>query len=511
MHARSETSEENDSNQVQQFPFVLTSPAHHGLRIVAANQLAIQMGITTGIRFTDATARVPHLQSAPLNKDADRRALQKLALWFQRYSPAIMMTASDELMLDVTGCLHLFGGEECLLANMKKRLVTTGFSSRIALAGTQGAAHAFAHYHPASELSPFIVSSDNTQDELSPLPIASLRLEENTQQLLRRFGLNTQGHLFSLNRASLEQRFHSAEQSEDVLKRLDQVLGRRSEPFVPLQAVPEFFARLPCVEPLIHRDGIQEGLRRLLGTLSADLGQAGKGAYRFVFRTYRVDNTAQDITVSSARPTRDPNHIMRLFEEKLDGINPGFGIELLTLDALRLEKFGDRVQGFTRILQDEGRDEEAVSALADRLSARLGEDRVQVLVPHQSYIPERSEELKSYTGISLPWGEATWFRGGARPLRMLEPPEPVRVMSEVPDGPPKRFVWRHLTRNVCKSEGPERIGREWWLNGAKHHRTRDYYRVEDREGLRYWLFREGLYDDPFDGRSPDWYVHGLFS
>jgi protein ImuB len=536
-------------------PFALIEAGAHGLSIVAANRAARTGGVVPGLGFSDAMARLPRLESEEIDRAGDRLALRRLAGWMGRYSPLVARHGSDGLMLETTGCDHLFGGEDAMAAEISDRLDALGLTARIGLAGTQGAAHALARAAPES---PAILAPGEEHDGLAGLAVSALRLEDASSRLLRRFGLNRIGQLYGVDRRALARRFASREAAEAVVMRLDQALGLRGEPLAPIRPAPAHSARLACPEPLLHREGVWAGLERLLGEACRELAWHGRGARGFRLAAYRSDGSVSCVSVRAARPVRAPGHALRLFGERLDEIDPGFGIDLMVLEAFRPDSMHAGRPVLSAELAGHTLDMHEVSALADRIMARLGEGAVQVAVPQSRHIPEQAERLVSFKGELADW-PARDGAGADRPLRLFARPEPVEVLAEVPDGPPIRFVWRRMARRVARADGPERIAPEWWMEGgtslptpvpvhevatattrperdpspsgaeragaaqpalsATHRaapaqravkRTRDYYRIEDEAGRRYWVFRDGLYGDGRGG-APQWYVHGVFA
>lgn len=500
-----------------QRPFALVEAGAGGMRIVAANGAAQARGVEAGLSLSDACARVPGLASEPIDRESDRAAHLALARWMTRYSPLVSPMQGDPagIWLETTGCDHLFGGERAMAEDISRRLSGFGFSHSIALAPTPGAAAALALAAPAS---PQIASEDTLRDALSPLPVATLRLSAETCQLLARFGLTRIGQLYGVDRKALARRFASREAAEAVLLRLDQALGLRHEALATLRPAPQYSVRLPCAEPLLHTDGVRAGLARLMEDLAGELTSHGCGARGFCLKAYRSDATLATVRIQAARAIRKPSHALRLFEEKLDTLDPGFGIDLMVLDAERVDAMEAGAPALSAALSGGDVDETELAALADRLTARLGANTVQVMVPRESHIPERAEARSAYAGALPDWPDADPARA-QRPLKLFARPEPIDVLAEVPDGPPLNFVWRRVPRRVARADGPERIAPEWWRgagptadlpgpDGPK--RARDYYRIEDEDGRRYWVFRHGLYDDGRGG-PPAWYVHGMFS
>jgi protein ImuB len=507
-------------------PFALIEAGLHGLVLAAVNTAAAAQGLQAGLKFTDAKARVPTLVTAERDRAADAAALHQLADWLARVSPRVALDGEDGVMVETTGCDHLHGGEAAMLAALSPRLLAAGYSHRLALAGTPGAAFALART-AAREAAPVILASGDERAGLADLPVASLRLSAEAATLLRRFGLTRIGQLYGLDRAALARRFQSRETGARVRLRLDQALGLMAEPLVPLRPAPEQVFYLQCPDPVADLAGLTEGLRQLSETLAADLSQFGAGARGFRLTAFRSDGAVSAADVSAARPVRAAAHVQRLFREKLQHIDPGLGIDLLSLEAFRLGAMDLRAAALPGEVGGAALDENALAALADRLTARLGTGVTRIPWPAARHLPEAAETCTVYVGRLAPVA-AVNAQAGPRPQRLFSRPERVDVLAEVPDGPPLRFVWRRVVRTAVRADGPERISPEWWRHVAAPQtetpapacaeagrlrrlpRARDYYRVEDSAGRRYWVFREGLYDDGRGG-SPEWYVHGLFA
>jgi protein ImuB len=514
-------------------PFALVEAGARGVRITAVNAQARAVGIVPGIALADARAGLPGLVSALAEPDHDRAALRKLALWCGRYGPARNVDGDDGLWVDATGVAHLFGGEEALVGDLVRRLANFGITARAGLADTLGAAFALARFATSAACSVCIAPEGRNQAVLALLPVDGLRLAPETILLLRRLGLKRIGQLYGIPRVALARRFRDATTSRRVsgqldtmagavLLRLDQALGRTSEPHRLITEPPVLLARLAFAEPLISADGIESALIRLATDLCAELAAAYKGARLLILSLYLVEGSVAVVRIGTSAPARDPHHIAHLFMEKLDQVDAGFGIDLATLAAVEVEPFGAKQMA----MQEMGSVDTCAAAaeLIDRLSNRLGPQRVIRLVPNESHIPERAEiRISALRGSDLARPAAVPLRARPpRPPMLLSSPEPIRVIAEVPEGPPQRFVWRRVTHRVVRAEGPERIAGEWWralrapapeyaedapLIGSLP--PRDYYRLENEKGAGYWVFRQGLYTSS-DSGLPRWFVHGLF-
>lgn len=493
------------------------------------------MGLTPGLSLADARAQVPALDTTPADPAADVRALTRLARWAGRYTPwtAVDASAPEDagipgagLWLDVTGCAHLFGGEDALLADLSRRLDAAGYTARAGLAATPGAAWALARFSAAKQTSsrpssgPWqAITAGTEKDNLARLPMAALRLPGETTEALARLGLRRIGDLYPLTRASLALRF-----GLESCLRLDQALGDRDEPLSPLSPPPLFQARLNFPEPIGRADDIALALDRLLEALTPSLSRAGKGARRLDFTLFRVDGTTASVSVGTGRATRDAAHLTGLFRDKLNGLDPGFGIETALLAARTVDPLPPGQDILPATTSTEG-PHGNLDRLIDRLANRLGPGGVVALHPRASHLPERAQELgPPDRGKPLP-APTTAPVTAPRPIHLLPQPEPVDALTPAILGPPAAFRWRQRQHRVVHADGPERIAPEWWRDllgpgngpggapdgdpdaGADEAETRDYYRVEDETGARFWLFRTGRL---LPGRAPQWFLHGVF-
>lgn len=497
-------------------PFILYEKSAYGLVVAVANQAARASGIHPGLRLADARATLPELGAKEVDREADKKSLMSLAEWAVRFSPLVALDGDDGLMLETTGCDHLFGGEALMSTELSHRLSAAGYGHRLAFAGTRGAAYALAR-GKAGKDAPAILPSGDEQEGLASLPVSMLRLSDAALTLLRRLGLTQIGQLCEIDRKAIARRFHSREAEDAVCLRLDQVLGHRNEPLEPFRSPPDYTERLPCPEPLTDGSGIHAGLTLLVDKLCKTLSAGGLGAQGFVFRAFRSDGEVASLRVNAALPVRAPDHVLRLFGEKTEGIDPGFGIDLLQFEAIRTAPMIVGSQPLSGEMGHTGIDEAALAILTDRINTRLGEGSVRVTVPVARHPVDLAEETRAYAGEISAGVHPPINVQGLRPIRMFDRPERVKVMAQVPDGPPLSFIWRRLARRVVRADGPERIGPEWWTylpptTGATQAppSARDYYRVEDAEGRRYWVFREGIYGAG-RGEVPEWFVQGLFA
>lgn len=496
-----------------QNPFALILRNSRGAAVIhALNPAARAAGLRRGQTQADARAMIPQLVCKPADPEADARALTALAVWAERWSPSVSLDPSAEglegLFLDVTGAAHLFGGEAALLARIRDRLAEAGARARVALAPTPGAAWALARWGEAG-CGGCVADDDTVRGLLAPLPVAALRLDDRTLTQARRFGLKRIGDLYPMPRAGLARRFRDGA-GVGLVQRLDQALGFTGEALTPVRPPPKYRAWQAWMEPVGDIEGVAARLTDLTADLSAPLVRAGQGAKALTLTGFRSDGGTTSLSVRMGRPGRDPGIWLRLFREAgLGRLELGFGLDALMLTVDDVEAMTAR-QG-TLESEAEAQQAESLAALIDRLSARLGEDRVLTPEPVDSWIPERAERWRPALGRPL----SPPARDVRRPILLLDPPEPVEAIAELPDGAPARFTWRRLSRRVTRSDGPERLSPEWWRPrpDGRQVRTRDYYRVEDDAGGRYWLFREGLYGREYSGepeaRAPSWWMHGV--
>jgi protein ImuB len=487
----------------------------HGRRVIAAAcPLASSSGIAIGRSVADALTLVPDLLVVAADPAADRSALERVADWCGRYTPLVAVDpAGGEigdggLWFDITGCAYLFGGEAALMKDLVIRLAGQGWSARAAIADTPGAAWAVARF---GDRTARVIAPGDQRAAIARLPLAALRLPAAAVEGLERVGLRRIEALIPVARSPLTARFGPA-----VALRLDQALGLAPEPVSPRAPVYPHRVRLALPEPIATTENISLASRRLLARLLERLEREHRGVRRLRLSFYRVDGTVRCLTVGTSRPSRDAAALYRLLAEHFDKLDPGFGIDVVTLEALELEAAALAQTG----LEDGSRQGAAIAVgdLADRLVNRLGAGAITRPEPRESHLPERAEALVPVVlsrGVERSnWGPEDGAPGlsgitpgPSRPARILRRPEPVEATALLPDHPPARFRWRGAEVRVGRASGPERLAPEWWRDQARH-ATRDYFRVEDIEGRRYWLFREGLAER---GEAPVWYLHGLFS
>ena len=485
-------------------PLAITGKRGNVELIVAVDERAERLGLSPGLTLAQARAMHPALEAVAEEPDADAALLDRIADWCLRYTPLVACDAPDGLLLDISGCAHLYGGEDALVADLAERLERRGLAFSIAIAGSIGAAWAAAHHDK-----PGAYACGTERALLAPLPLAALRLPGATVTALARVGLKRIGDILDLPRAPLTARFGS-----DVLRQLDRALGQEHEPLNPRLPVAPYVAEQRFPDPIAREEDVLATIELLARRLQFALERRGDGARRIELTLFRTDGELRCIAAGTSRPLRDPAQIRALFVERLaalaDAFDPGFGFDMARLSVMVAEGCPPEQIGIGG-----GDDAREMDRLVDRLSARLGARRVRRVFAQDSHIPE-------IAGVSVPaqmtgtdgWQDFRRYRAEAalapRPLRLLARPEPIEAMAEVPDGPPLRFKWRRALHEVIAAEGPERIEGAWWSEHGGP--TRDYFRVEDKSGLRFWLFRAGLYRDLTpDGAYPSWFLHGMFA
>jgi protein ImuB len=457
--------------------------------IAAVDEAARLQRLRPGMTVAHAQSLIPNLTLIDATPDEDEAALTQLALWCTRYSPLVTPDPPGGVFVDIAGSAHLFKGEAALIDDLAARLRAAQLLAKIAVADTPGCAWAMARFGPDT-----IVAPGRMSDTLGPLPVAALRLPAHTVESLGDVGIERIAQIASKPRASLQTRF-----GDDLLLRFDQALGTANEALTSLQPPEVPFASLTFAEPIADPEDLQRVIAKLCEQLMRDLELRGIGARRLDLVFLRVDNVAQAVRIGTSRPNRDQRHLGKLLSERLVLVDPGFGIERAMLTASWVEALTER-QTVGRHVAEDGSDAD-IGALVDTLRTRLGSDRVFRLAPVESDIPERA--VKRITPVA-PTSGLSWPDDLPRPARLLIPPEPVTAIAEIPDSPPKLFVWRKKPHRVVKADGPERILGEWWVSDKDIGLQRDYYRVECTDGKRFWLFRDAPADE-----GGHWWLHGV--
>lgn len=484
---------------------MLARQGPHGLLVHDVNTAAAQLGIARSERITDMRALVPQLQVENADEKADASDLASLAEWCRRWCPWTRAHETDGLLLDTTGSDHLWGGEHVMLADMRATIAGLGLTARIAIAPTIGSAWALARYgRQQLEHCP----PEDTTQKLAPLPVAALRLDQESVILLRRLGLKTIGALQALPRQALIRRFRKRiELEKNPVVRLDQAMGRIAEPLVAGNPQTPFRALQRLAEPVAEIASVAPVVEQLARQLCDAMEKRATGARRLRLAGYRADGGVAMLEAATSRASHEPAHLAGLFAEKLETLDAGFGFDAIGLEVLVAEEF-DPLQ---KDLSGEADKAIDLARLVDRLAARLGPAMVAWPVAGDSHLPERAGFMQTTGQPGIGGNEMVAPLPGQpvapRPIRLLPKPEEAQVIYALPDGPPAQFVWRRKTHRIARSQGPERIAPEWWREKAAT-RLRDYYRIEDHEGRRYWIFREGLTGDG-RGTSPRWFIHGF--
>lgn len=482
-------------------PVAFTQTVGNAIRLAATDLRAAQLGLQPGLTLADARARVPELQAFAHAPHADADWLERLAEACGRYSPVVAPLPPDALVMDIAGCTHAFEGERFLAADVERRFARRGVRTRHAFGNTPEIAHALARFAGAP--------APDEAGAVKRLPVAALGLDEEATAALSVAGLKTVGDVMARPLAGLAARFGAG--AADAVRRLQ---GEVKAPVRPQRRDTPVSVERRFAEPIARTAFALEVLAELAGEAATVLEQRRQGGRRWEARLFRADGQVQGLRIETGRPTRDVPLLMRLFRERIDTLadplDPGFGYDLLRLDVPLAEPL-DAHQ--LRLEGGQGHGDE-MAQLVDRLSTRLGRARVRRFAPRDSHQPEQAELTLPAAAATPPavWPRPEPGEPPLRPIHLFDPPQPIEaVMAEVPDGPPRRFRWRRALHEVARAEGPERIAADWWRHDtatAADQPTRDYYRVEDIRGRRFWIFRHGLFAET---DSPRWYVHGLFA
>ncbi|MBM3563750.1 MAG: DNA polymerase Y family protein [Alphaproteobacteria bacterium] len=484
-------------------PLVLVKKERSTLRIDALDRKAIALGLTPGMTLADARARAPHLAVAQADAEADERLMLRLAAFCEQFTPLVALDPPCGLMLDATGCAHLFGGDAAMRTYVLQAMARLSFTGRAAVAATPDAARALARFGETAVAPP-------NEDEIftRPLSIAALEAPRETSVALTRAGLATLGDLADRSSAALTARFGS-----ETMRRLTRILGREDARITPLRPLPDCMVERRFAEPFLDLSAIENVLRPLIAEAMGILEKRGEGGRAFEARFFRTDSAVRALYFETGAPSRNVEALLRLFRLKADSLadplDPGYGFDVIRFCVLRAESLAQSQIGFER---QDAQDSD-VADLVDRLAARFGRDRVLRFAAHETHDPMRAASYvhaASPSSSSGSWPKPEPGEPPLRPLFLFDPPQPIETVAETPDGPPMHFQWRRVRHLIARAEGPERIAPEWWRNTVgRERRTRDYYRLEDRDGHRFWVFREGLYES--ETAAPRWFLHGLFA
>ncbi len=476
-------------------PIALIDKVGRREEVVAACAAAAALGIHVGMAATHARALVSDLDFRPADRAADAALLDRLALFaVRRWSPVAAVTPTDGLWLDLRGCDHLHGGEERFCRRLHAFCQRVGFTARVAIADTPGGAHALARFGRTA-LS--IVPTGATGQAIASLPVAALRLEPTALAAARKFGFETIADLLPVARAPLARRL-----GLPAITRLDQALGSIFEPITGVEDVEAPAVERRLLEPIGTAEAIAQVMSDMLDDLAGVLQARRLGVRALRLIGLRVDGTEQIVGIGTSRPTREVSHLLRLLKLRIERIDPGMGLEQFRMVAPHTEQLdatdlGAVLAGET-LVRDPAR-------LVDVVAGRIGDNSVYRIMPVPSHVPERA--VVRCNPVSSPGSWPAW----KRPVRLLGRPEPLSgVIALLPDQPPRRFEWRGRHHRIVAGDGPERIHGEWWRRDAEVWAVRDYYRVEDEAGGRYWVFRRG---DGVESETGDlsWWMHGVFA
>jgi protein ImuB len=477
--------------ELKEVPFVFAAHAGNRIVVTAANLLAENHGITKGMAAADAKAIVPDIQIIDDIPGQDQKLLKALGEWCIRYSPLIAIDLPDGLIIDILGCAHLWGGERGYLKEIITRLRGKGYDVRGAIADTIGTAWAVARF---AKVKP-IIDCDGQAEALLNLPPAALRLEPVILDRLQKLGFYSIKSFIGMGKSALRRRF-----GDGFLLRLNQALGIEDETLQLLHPVEPYIERLPCLEAICTRAGIEIAIKQLLENLCKRLASEGKGIRFAILKSYRIDGVIIQTNIGTNQASISIRHLFKLFELKIEQIKPKLGIELFTLEAPKVE---DTEPEQELLWSTEGYrlEDKTLAELLDKLANKVGADKIHRYLPQERYWPEHSIKL----ALSLKENPSTqWRKDKPRPSLLLQRPERIDVTFLLPDNPPMLFVYKGVRHIIKKADDAERIEREWWLDEGYH---RDYYIVEDQKGCRYWVFRSGHYSED----QSQWYLHGFFA
>lgn len=475
-------------------PLVVVAKVDNALRLSAVDRKATSLGLAIGQPLANARAMLPALKVVAANEPDDLKLLTRIADWCDRFTPYVALDGPRGLLLDVTGAAHLFGGEQALLNRIRESLKAQGLAVRGAMAGTAVAARAFARYRDGAVIEP-----GEEAEMIAPLPVAALNLDPVTTHAFRRAGLKTVGQVASRKRAEMTARFGAG-----MVAILDQALGHGTQPLSPRLPIPDYWKEQGFAEPIATEEVIRATLKSLAAALADVLEKRGEGARRLEAVFFRADGALRRIAIEMGVPTREPAVIERLFREKLDTLadplDPGFGFDLIRLSASRVERATCEVADFDASIHEKA----DISFLVDRLATRFGSQHILAFQPNDTHIPEAAwlaVPAQYVQPTKLMWKKLR-STGDAprRPLRLFTRPEPITLLTTLEGS--QHLRWRKVQHAVTQCEGPERIAMEWWRHETPQP-ARDYFRVEDGEGRRYWLYRSGV--------PPQWFLHGIFA
>lgn len=430
---------------------------------------------------------------------ADTHALGQLAEWCDQFSPWVGMESSepaDSLLLDVTGCEHLYDGEMNLLTHLQQAFEAQNWTVRLAIAETVGAAWALTH-GAGSQAVAVPPSTQALRDAVLPLPVSALRIDPHVAETLWQLGLKTIGDITRLPRADLPSRF-----AVKTVLRLDQVFGQVAESFSPIRPEGVIEAAEAFDWPIADRQTLLVVIERLLNEVLETVHGVQAGITQLRLRI----GLEKPLTIGFAQPTNLPKHLFGVITSRLERFRLAGPVGSVRLQVTGFSRFTQR-QG--QLFEDDNVKAERISKrelgrLMDRLRGRLDEDQLVRPQLQSDSLPEHAATFEPITSLT-PKSDSTTepmppeFTPLSRPLTMLAEPQALDVVSVYPDGPPLRLRWQQRNYVVNRWWGPERIESGWWRDQQV---KRDYYRVETNDGHWFWLFR--------NNRNDGWYLHGVF-
>ena len=480
----------NKQQSLKEEPFALVAKEHNKQVIVTMSYAAKKSGLYAGMSLADSRILVPDLQAFPYTAQRQQELLKSMGEWLIRYTPHVALDSPDGIVLEVSGCTHLWESETLYLQEIKDRLKRAGYHVAMTIADTIAAGWAITHYGKNQ-----VVKEGEQMQAILALPPAALRLEESLLQRLNKLGFYTIDSFIRIAPSTLRRRF-----GEALNVRIGQISGHRREPFLALLEPQPYQERLQCLSPIQTATGIEIAIQNLLDTLCLRLQKEDLGIRNAQLKCYRLDGKLQQISIGTNQPSIHIPHLFKLFELKIKQIEPDLGIELFIMEAITVETLSKQQEALWSAEEKANLTE--VGELLDRIGIKAGKNAIRRYLPQERHWPENS--VKAVNDLQqLP--EMEWPTHKPRPTSLLNHPALIKVSAPIPDYPPMTFIYQGKMHRIVKADGPERIEQEWWLQQGQH---RDYYLVEDEAGNRYWLFRSGHYDAQ---KTYQWFVHGFFA
>lgn len=467
-------------------PFAIVSEIKNAWRLTHINPLGQKAGLRVGMSIPDARAICPQLLTQPSDKMREDLALRALRRWADKLSPIISLDKPDGLFLDISGCSHLFGGEQDMATHAAQRFADMQFETRIGIADTKRCAWALARFTPQGIS---IAEQSQSSQALAPLPIEALNIPAKISGDLRRVGLKSVGQLYSIKQSELARRY-----GLELPQALSKAMGRSHDPLTPHTIDPVYAARMNLPEPIGLKTDLDAVLERLSHSVCKRLEGDKKGARKFTLTVRCVDTGDHDLQIGFARPCFDQGLVKRQFERPLAQLRIKFGADWFRLTAQSLEPIRER----QRIIGNDNQDKaDDLSQVITSVGNRIGFDRVRRFAPASSHLPEREFTTQEYA--DQPPVENWPQSKRERPVRVFRP-ERLRTID--PGRPPKAFEWRRENYTSKSYLGPERLTSEWWTDNRDF--IRDYWVVSTAQGPRLWLMTNPA------SKEPNWFVAGRF-